>query len=159
MLKEGGSVKDFSLMDQTGNKIVFSSLKNKYRIIYFYPKDNTPGCTKEACAFRDDYSEFSDLDAIVLGISGDTPESHGKFASKFNLPFTLLSDTDNTLAKSFGAWGKKTMYGKEYEGIFRSTFVVDRKGTIIKAFLKVKPEEHAREVIEYLSCMEAVAVK
>ena len=141
----------FELSDQQGKLIKSSEFAGKPLLIYFYPKDDTPGCTKEACSFRDAFKEYQDRGITVIGISADSSESHKNFAAKFNLPFILLADPDKAVIKAFGAWGEKKMYGKSYEGIIRSTFVIDARGTIKKVFPKVKPEDHAREVLETLA--------
>ena len=150
MITEGQSVKDFSLPDDTGKKVSLSDFAGKKKVVYFYPKDDTPGCTKEACSFRDAYDDILAKGAVVLGISKDSAESHAKFKSKFNLPFHLLADEDQEVINQFGAWGEKTMYGKSYEGIIRSTFILDESNKVIKAYPKVKPEDHAKEILENL---------
>ncbi len=150
MLKEGDRAPEVKLPDKTGKMINLDDFKGKKKIVYFYPKDDTPGCTKEACGFRDLYDEFLDKGAVVVGISPDSPESHEKFTTKFGLPFILLSDTGKTVTESFGAWGEKKNYGKTYMGVIRSTFVLDENNVVIKAYPKVKPEEHAREILELL---------
>jgi peroxiredoxin Q/BCP len=151
MLQVGDSMPSFELPDQQGKLVKSSDFSGKPLVVYFYPKDDTPGCTKEACSFRDTFKEYHDRGIIVIGISADTPQAHGKFASKYNLPFILLSDTEKSVIKAFGAWGEKKMYGKSYEGIIRSTFVIDGQGKIKKVFPKVKPEDHAKEVLEALA--------
>jgi len=151
MLQVGDSMPSFELPDQQGKLVKSSDFAEKPLVVYFYPKDDTPGCTKEACSFRDAFKEFQERGIIVIGISADTPQAHGKFASKYNLPFILLSDTEKSVIKAFGAWGEKKMYGKSYEGIIRSTFVIDHQGKIVKVFPKVKPEDHAKEVLEALA--------
>lgn len=151
MLQVGDSMPSFELPDQQGKLVKSSDFAGKPLVVYFYPKDDTPGCTKEACSFRDTFKEYHDRGIIVIGISADTPQAHGKFASKYNLPFILLSDTEKSVIKAFGAWGEKKMYGKSYEGIIRSTFVIDGQGKIKKVFPKVKPEDHAKEVLEALA--------
>ena len=150
MLKEGDKAPEFNLTDDAGNRIRLSDFAGKKVVVYFYPKDNTPGCTKEACSFRDNYDDILAKGAVVIGISADSEASHGKFKVKFDLPFYLLSDPDRTAIQGFGAWGEKSMYGKTYEGIIRSTFVLDETGTVIKAWPKVKPADHALEVMEVL---------
>ena len=150
MITEGQTVKDFSLPDDTGKKVSLSDFAGKKKVIYFYPKDDTPGCTKEACSFRDSYDDILAKGAVVFGISKDSPESHAQFKAKFQLPFYLLADEQQEVIDQFGAWGEKTMYGKSYEGILRSTFVVDESNKVIKAFPNVKPEDHATEIMEYL---------
>jgi peroxiredoxin Q/BCP len=119
-------------------------------VLYFYPKDGTPGCTKEACSFRDDYSLFLVKGAVVIGVSPDEQRSHQKFRAKYGLPFYLLSDPDHQVAEQYGAWGEKKLYGRTYEGILRSTFVIDADGKVVKVFRNVKPQGHAQQVIEFL---------
>ena len=150
MLKEGDKAPDFTLTDENGTQVSLSDFTGKKAVVYFYPKDDTPGCTKEACSFRDNYDAILAKGAVVIGISQDTEVSHAKFKSKYDLPFYLLSDPDRKAIDAFGAWGEKKMYGKSYEGILRSTFVIDENGTVIKAWPKVKPAEHASEVLEVL---------
>ncbi|MEO8538771.1 MAG: thioredoxin-dependent thiol peroxidase [bacterium] len=141
---------DFTLKDQDGNDTSLAALKGKWTVLYFYPKDDTPGCTREACNFRDNFGALKELGAHVLGVSGDSETSHKKFAAKYELPFTLLVDTGNSLAKSFGAWGTKSMYGKTYDGIIRSTVVINPEGKIARVWPKVKPDAHGLEVLEWL---------
>ena len=127
-----------------------SNSKGNIVVLYFYPRANTPGCTKEACGFRDAYDEYLEKGAVVIGISPDSPESHQKFIDKFNLPFILLADTEKSVIQGFGAWGEKKNYGKTYMGLIRSTFVLDEDDTVIKVYPKVKPAEHAAEILELL---------
>lgn len=150
MLQENDYAPDFVLPSDQGEEVSLSSFRGKKVVLYFYPKDDTPGCTKEACSFRDDYSQFLIKGAVVIGVSPDQPDSHQRFRVKFGLPFYLLSDPEHKVAEMYGAWGPKTMYGKTYEGIIRSTFVIDEQGKIIKVFPKVKPEGHAQEVLALL---------
>jgi peroxiredoxin Q/BCP len=150
MLEEGTIAPDFTLPSDGGGEVSLSDYRGKKVVLYFYPKDNTPGCTTEACNFRDDYSEIVAAGAAVLGVSPDPVKSHDKFKAKFQLPFALLSDTDHQVAETYGAWGEKKMYGKTYEGILRSTFIIDEEGRIIKVFPKVKPKNHSQEVLEVL---------
>lgn len=150
MLKEGDLAPDFTLLSDSGEEVTLSDFRGQKVVVYFYPKDNTSGCTKEACSFRDDYSQFTALGVAVIGISPDSVDSHVKFKLKYSLPFYLVSDPDHAVAEAYGAWGPKKMYGREYEGIIRSTFVVGEDGTLIKVFPKVKPEGHAQEVLTYL---------
>ncbi len=140
----------FSLPDDNGNIISLSDFTGKKVVVYFYPKDDTPGCTVEACSFRDAFDEFLEAGAVVLGISPDDAASHTHFRKRHNLPFHLLSDTDHKVAEAYGAWGEKNMYGKKHVGIIRSTFIVDEAGMIAKVFPKVKPEGHAAEVLKAL---------
>ena len=141
---------DFTLKDQDGNVVSRDTLKGKWAVIYFYPKDDTPGCTREACNFRDNFGALKALGATVLGVSGDSEASHKKFAAKYELPFTLLVDTGNEVARAFGAWGTKSMYGKTYDGIIRSTVVLNPEGRVAKVWPKVKPDTHGDEVLEWL---------
>lgn len=150
MVKEGDLAPDFTLPSDQDEQVTLSSFRGKKVVVYFYPKDDTPGCTKEACSFRDANSLFMAKGAVVIGISPDDATSHQRFRAKHGLPFHLLSDTDHQVAEAYGAWGEKKMYGRTYEGIIRSTFVVGEDGKVIKAFPKVKPEDHATEVLEYL---------
>jgi thioredoxin-dependent peroxiredoxin len=150
MLKEGDRAPDFTLPDQDKNPVSLSGFKGKKVVVYFYPKDDTPGCTTEACSFRDANDLYLAKGAVVLGISADDAESHQQFRKKYNLPFHLLSDPDHKTIEEYGAWGEKNLYGKISHGIIRSTFIVDEKGIIIKAYPKVKPEFHAQDVLMYL---------
>lgn len=150
MLQEGTKAPDVTLRDENGSEVSLSQFRGKKAVVYFYPKDDTPGCTKEACSFRDNYDAILQKGAVVIGISADSESSHGKFKNKYDLPFYLLSDPDKKAIEAFGAWGEKKRYGKTYEGIIRSTFVIDEDGTVIKAFPNVKPDGHATEVLEHL---------
>lgn len=146
-LKVGDPAPDFSLPDAKGNVVKLSDLKGKRVVLYFYPRDNTPGCTKEACSFRDSYSEFQGKDVVVLGVSTDDAKSHEKFATKFDLPFPLLIDAEGKVATTYDSYGLKKFMGKEYMGISRNTFVIAPDGTIEKIYTKVKPENHATEIL------------
>ncbi|MGE3075454.1 MAG: thioredoxin-dependent thiol peroxidase [Dehalococcoidia bacterium] len=150
LLAVDSTAPDFHLKDQAGNDVSLDSVKGKWTVIYFYPRDNTPGCTKEACNFRDNFGALKAAGATVLGVSGDSAASHQKFAQKYDLPFTLLVDEGNELARAFGAFGKKNMYGKTYEGIIRSTVILRPDGTVAKVWPKVKPDAHGAEVLEWL---------
>ena len=119
-------------------------------VLYFYPKDDTPGCTTEACRFRDDYSAYQDAGVTILGVSPDTPKSHAKFKEKYQLPFTLLADEGHTVADMYGVWGPKKFMGREYEGVLRTTFLIDPDGNIARVFENVKPADHSREILEAL---------
>ena len=141
---------DFNLKDQSGQDVSLESLRGKWAVIYFYPKDDTPGCTKEACNFRDNFGALKAAGATVLGVSADSAASHQKFAQKYELPFTLLVDDGNQLARAFGAFGPKTMYGKTYEGVIRSTVILRPDGTVAKGWPKVKPDSHGSEVLDWL---------
>ena len=149
-LEEGSKAPDFTLLTHDGTKLKLSSLKGAPVVLYFYPKDDTPGCTKEACGFRDVKTKLAKLGAVVLGVSPDTPASHEKFRAKYKLPFTLLCDPDHTVAEKYGAWREKNMYGKKSMGIARSTYVIDAAGTVAKVFRAVKPDVHAEQVLAAL---------
>jgi len=141
----------FELKDQAGQRVSLRDLKGRWVILFFYPKDDTPGCTKEACNFRDNYAAIQAAGAAVLGVSGDGSASHAKFAEKYELPFPLLVDDDNhAVARAYGAWGMKKNYGKEYEGVIRSTIVIDPAGRVAKVWPRVKPDQHGEEVLEWL---------
>jgi peroxiredoxin Q/BCP len=141
----------FELKDQAGKTARLSDLEGKWVVLYFYPRDDTPGCTREACNFRDNYEAIQAAGAVVLGVSGDSAASHQKFAAKYELPFALLvDDDDHSAARAYGAWGPKTSYGKTYEGTIRSTFVIDPAGRIAKVWPKVKPDTHGEEVLAWL---------
>ena len=142
---------DFNLPDETGVEHTLSQYRGKPVILYFYPKDDTPGCTVEACNFRDDYSAYEQADVTILGISPDSPKSHAKFKKKFNLPFSLLADEDHSVHELYGTWGLKKMMGREYMGVLRTTFVVGPDGNIIKVFENVKPADHSKEVLAALT--------
>lgn len=150
MLKQGDIAADFLLNDSDGNPVSLSQFKGKKVVIYFYPRDNTPGCTREACSFRDVYDLILAEGAVVLGISKDSEESHQKFSKRNGLPFYLLSDVDHKAAEAYGVWGEKKLYGKVYVGMIRSTFIIDEQGIILKVFPKVKTENHGQEVLDAL---------
>lgn len=147
-LKEGMKAPDFNLPDSQGNDVTLSNFREKKVILYFYPKDNTKGCTLEAINFRDNYEEIEKIDTVVLGISKDSMKSHVGFISKHHLPFILLSDEEGKVCEMYGVWKKKKMYGKEYMGIERTTFLIDKNGSIMKIFPKVKVEGHVEEIIQ-----------
>jgi thioredoxin-dependent peroxiredoxin len=149
-LKEGDPAPKFSALTTGGGKISLADYKGKNVILYFYPKDDTPGCTKEACAFRDYFADFKKQGAEVLGVSPDSVKSHDKFAEKFKLPFTLLSDEDKKIVEAYGVWGEKTFMGRKYLGVYRVTFLIGPDGRIKKIWPSVKPEEHAAEVLAAL---------
>jgi peroxiredoxin Q/BCP len=151
MLNQGSQAPEFSLLDQSGIAHQLSDYRGKWLVLYFYPKDDTPGCTTEACNFRDDIPSFQSLDAEVVGISKDSVRSHQKFVNKYNLPFTLLSDEDGSVCESYGVWLEKSMYGKKYMGIARSTYLIDPEGKIAKVYPKVKVKEHAAELLRDLN--------
>ena len=148
MISEGQSLPKFQLSDSDGNTIKSNDLKGKKLVIYFYPKDFTPGCTIEADEFSKDYSKFQKDGIEIIGISKDDVESHKKFCNKMKIPYTLLADTETKVSKMFGVWGKKKFMGKEYMGIIRSTFLVNENGKIFKIFEKVKAKGHSKEVLE-----------
>ena len=146
-LKEGDIAPDFSLPASNGETISLNDFAGKKVVLFFYPKDNTPGCIKEVCSLRDVYSEIQDEGVVVLGISADSLKSHDNFISKYNLPFLLLSDVDNSMSSSYCAWGEKERNGRKYMGMYRITFIVDELGKILKVWPKVKPANHGEEVL------------
>jgi peroxiredoxin Q/BCP len=146
----GSKAPDFDLPGSNGKNIALKDLKGKNVVVYFYPKDDTPGCTVEACGLRDNFKEFEGLNAVILGVSPDSVTSHGKFISKFKLPFILLADENKKMCQDYGVWVEKSMYGKKYMGVARTTFIVDKNGIIAKIFEKVKPEGHHQEIITAL---------
>ncbi len=150
-IEEGATAPDFSLAADDGREVRLSALRGKPVVLYFYPKDDTPGCTKEACAFRDRRSEVEERGAIVLGVSPDTVASHGKFRDKYSLNFPLLADPDHAVADSYGAWREKNMYGKVSMGIQRSTFLIDSKGIVRKVWKKVSVDGHDEQVLAALA--------
>ena len=149
-LKEGDKAPTFTVATSGGGKISLAEYLGKNVILYFYPRDDTPGCTKEACAFRDGFADFKKRGAIILGVSPDSVKSHDKFVEKFKLPFTLLADEDKKIVEAYGVWGEKSFMGKKYLGVFRVTFLIGPDGTIKKIWPAVKPEEHAAEVLAAL---------
>ncbi|MBE6692052.1 MAG: thioredoxin-dependent thiol peroxidase [Ruminococcaceae bacterium] len=151
MIEIGTKAPDFTLNDKNGNKVSLSDFLGKKVVLYFYPKDNTLGCTKQACAFAENYKGFQELNAQVIGISKDSVNSHLKFAEKFNLPFVLLSDPDLEAIKAYDVWQEKKMCGKVSMGVVRTTFIIDEKGNIEKIMPKVKPDTNASEILEYLN--------
>jgi peroxiredoxin Q/BCP len=154
-LEEGSKVPSFTLADDTGKKIKSSQWTGAPLVIYFYPKDDTPGCTKQACAFRDASAEVHALGAVVVGISCDSPESHAKFRDKYSLNFPLLVDADHQVAEKFGAWREKNMYGKKSMGIQRSTFLIDAKGKVAKVWKRVQVDGHAAQVLDAIRLLDA----
>jgi thioredoxin-dependent peroxiredoxin len=148
MVAEGQPAPDFTLADQSGKKVTLSRLRGSPVVLYFYPKDDTPGCTKEACDFRDGFASYKQAGATILGISPDSADSHAKFAKKFDLPFTLLADVEKKVCEAFGVWKEKSMYGKKYMGVERTTFVIDAKGIVRRVFPKVKVDGHSSAVLE-----------
>ena len=151
-IEEGKAAPQFTLNDAEGNKVALKDLKGKNVVVYFYPRDDTPGCTKEACGFRDYWQEIQDADAVVLGISPDSEASHQKFRDKYELPFTLLSDPDRMVMTDYGAYGEKTMYGRKTMGVIRSTVLVGPNGKVVKHWRRVaKAADHPRKVLEILT--------
>ncbi len=148
MLNEGDTAPDFTVNDQDENSVKLSKYKGKKVVLYFYPRDMTPGCTKQACSLRDGISDLKKNNIEVLGVSTDDEKKHQKFIAKHELPFTLLADTEHEVSEAYGVWVEKNMYGKKYMGIKRTTFLIDEKGKIVKIFKKVKVSEHADEVLE-----------
>lgn len=151
MISEGDSVPKFEANDANGNKVKSTDFKGKKHVIYFYPKDFTPGCTTEADEFSKDYKKFQKQEIEVIGVSPDDVDSHKKFCDKMKIEFPLLADIDKDVSKKFGVWGKKKFMGREYMGVMRSTFLVDKKGTIFKIYPKVKPAGHSKQVLEDFS--------
>ncbi len=151
MLKKGTQVKDFTLKDEMGNDWTLSDYLGKKLVVYFYPKDETPGCTTQACEFRDNYHRFEAMDVPIIGISADSVESHKAFKENHDLPFTLLADEDQKVIGYFGAYGEKNVFGKTKMGIMRSTFVIDEKGVIEKVYEKASPAKNAGMIIDYLT--------
>jgi peroxiredoxin Q/BCP len=151
--REGSKAPDFTAVAHDGSPVTLSAFKGRPVVLYFYPKDDTPGCTVEACGFRDAHGQFARHKAVVLGVSPDSPRSHVKFREKHGLPFTLLADEDHAVALKYAAWRAKSMYGKSFMGIARSTFVIDAAGRIAKAFTAVKPAGHEREVLAALAAL------
>ena len=150
MLKVGDKAPSFALEDARGKIHKLADFKGRKVVLYFYPKDDTPGCTTEACGFRDHNALIEGRGAVVIGVSPDSPGSHAKFAEKFDLPFLLLADPEKKLIEAFGVWGEKKMYGKTFEGVLRSTFIIDEKGKIAAAWPKVSPDGHAEEILAAL---------
>jgi len=150
VVDEGQQAPDFELASDAGDSVKLSELRGKPVVLYFYPKDDTPGCTLQACGIRDAYDDFRGKGAVVLGVSPDDEASHVKFKQKYELPFTLLADPDHRVAEEYGVWKERNMYGKKSMGIERSTFVIDAEGNVAKAMRRVKPDEHAAQVLEAL---------
>jgi peroxiredoxin Q/BCP len=150
MVEEGKPAPDFELTSDSGETVRLSDLKGRPVVVYFYPRDDTPGCTAQACGIRDNQDAFAERGAVVLGISPDDESSHVKFKQKYGLPFTLLADPDHRVADEYGVWGERSMYGKTYMGIERSTFVIDPEGNVARIMRRVKPGTHAQQVLEAL---------
>ncbi len=150
MLTPGSPAPAFSLPSDEGTTVALKDLKGRKVVLYFYPKDDTPGCTTEACEFRDSWAAVRRTGAVVLGVSPDGIASHQKFKRKYELPFTLLADEDHAVAEAYGVWGEKSMYGRKYHGILRTTFILDERGRVAHVFSKVKPQGHAAEVLAAL---------
>ncbi|MBP6085569.1 thioredoxin-dependent thiol peroxidase [Candidatus Gracilibacteria bacterium] len=148
LLTIGAPAPQFTALSSTGNPVSLADYRGKYVVLYFYPKDDTPGCTKEACGFRDSYQEFEQNNVVILGVSKDSVASHQKFQNKYQLPFVLLSDEDLAICKAYHTWGQKSMYGRKYDGIFRVTYLIDPEGMIKQVFPKVDPVLHAKEMLE-----------
>ena len=150
-ISAGNPAPDFTLLDENSVDRKLSDYRGQPVVLYFYPKDDTPGCTTEACNFRDDYSQYTQAGVVILGISPDSPKNHIKFKEKYHLPFTLLADEAHKVCELYGVWGRKKMMGREYDGVFRTTFLIDRQGKLVKVFEAVKPAEHSKEVLEALN--------
>jgi thioredoxin-dependent peroxiredoxin len=150
MIEEGKPAPEFELESDSGETVRLSDFRGKPVVLYFYPKDDTPGCTTEACEFRDAYDAYRERGIGILGVSPDTVASHEKFKSKYELPFTLLADPDHTVAEAYGVWGERSFAGKKYMGITRSTFLIDENGNVVRAMLGIKPAGHAAAVLEQL---------
>jgi peroxiredoxin Q/BCP len=149
-LEIGKEVEDFTLLNQDGNQVSLSDFKGKHIVLYFYPKNMTPGCTTEACDFRDQSESFADLDTVIIGISPDSVESHQKFITKHDLPFTLLVDKDHKIAEQFNVWQLKKNFGKEYYGIVRSTFIIDKDGILQKEYRNIRVKGHVENALTYV---------
>jgi thioredoxin-dependent peroxiredoxin len=150
MIEEGSAAPDFQLTSDEGESVKLSDFRGRPVVLYFYPKDDTPGCTKEACGFRDAYAAYEERGALILGVSPDQQASHARFKSKYGLPFMLLADPEKTAAEAYGVWRERTMEGKTTMGIFRSTFVIDPGGKVVRAMYGVEPEGHAEDVLAAL---------
>jgi thioredoxin-dependent peroxiredoxin len=151
MLSEGDPAPDFTLQSDSGEAVTLSELRGQPVVLYFYPKDDTPGCTAQACGIRDSYDAFGERGAVVLGVSPDSETAHVKFKEKYGLPFTLLADPDHAVAERYGTWVENKNYGKTYMGVERSTFVIDGEGKVAKVMRRVKPDTHAEQVLEALA--------
>lgn len=147
-ISSGIPAPDFTLLDETETEHKLSDYRGNPVVLYFYPKDDTPGCTTEACNFRDDYSAYQEAGVTILGVSPDSPKRHANFKAKYDLPFTLLADAEHEVCELYGVWGLKKSFGREYEGVFRTTFLISPEGEIIKVFKNVKPADHSAEVLQ-----------
>lgn len=150
MVTENSPAPAFKLLDETGTSRSLADYLGRPVVLYFYPADDTPGCTKEACSFRDDYAVYEQAGIVILGVSPDSPRSHAKFKAKYNLPFTLLADDGHQVCDLYGVWGNKKLWGHEYEGVLRTTFLIDERGMLKKIFPNVKPDGHSAEVLAAL---------
>lgn len=150
-ISAGIQAPNFVLSDESGKSHQLSDYLGQIVVLYFYPKDDTPGCTKEACGFRDDFSAYGVAGAVIIGVSPDNEKSHAKFKTKFSLPFTLLADPDHKICELYQVWGRKKFMGKEYDGVFRTTFLIGRDGVINKVFTNVKPDAHSSEILEAIA--------
>jgi peroxiredoxin Q/BCP len=149
-LSVGKKAPDFTLLDQNNQSVSLDSFRGQHVLLYFYPKDDTPGCTTEACNFRDDYSSYQNAKVVILGVSPDSPTSHKKFQDKYQLPFTLLADENHQVCDLYKVWGPKKSFGKEYNGVHRTTYLIGPEGTIREVFQKVSPAKHSAQVLEIL---------
>jgi peroxiredoxin Q/BCP len=148
MVEAGQPAPDFTLHDQSGREVTLSQLRGSLVVLYFYPRDDTPGCTKEACAFRDEWEQYEARGAKIVGVSPDAPDSHARFVRKFNLPFTLLADTEHKVCDRYGVWKEKNLYGRKSMGVVRTTYVIDGNGTVRAVFPRVKVDGHSAAVLE-----------
>lgn len=151
MVEVGKSIQDFTGLNQAGDRVRLSDFRGRHVVLYFYPKDMTPGCTTEACDFRDAYESFGDLEAVIIGVSPDSVESHQKFMTKYELPFLLLADEDHKLADQFGVWQLKKTFGREYYGIVRSTFIIDKEGILQKEYRNIRVKGHVEKALTYIN--------
>jgi peroxiredoxin Q/BCP len=150
-IQAGIPAPEFTLLDENGDVCSLSDYRGRPVVLYFYPKDDTPGCTTEACSFRDDYSTYQQAGVTILGVSPDTPKKHAKFKAKYQLPFTLLADTEHHICELYGVWGRKKFMGREYDGVFRTTFLIGADGVILSVFENVKPDGHSAQVLQALA--------
>ncbi len=152
-IQAGIPAPEFELLDESSQARQLADFRGQPLVLYFYPKDDTPGCTTEACNFRDDYSAYQQAGVTILGVSPDSPKSHAKFKAKFGLPFSLLADEAHQVADLYGVWGPKKFMGREYDGVYRTTFLIDAQGQVVKVFENVKPAEHSTEILEALKSL------